>query len=93
MGRLRKPKGEAVNVPNESWIPVAYARHQPEADMIIGMLHNEGLTAYARRPIGVDVPDMGAGGPREVMVRATDALRARELIDPMPSDDTDGSHA
>jgi hypothetical protein len=92
MGRLRGSKAETGTVPDE-WTRVAFARHQPEADMLIGMLHNEGLTAYARRPAGADVPDMGAGGPREIMVRAIDALRAHALIDPMPSDDTDGSHA
>ena len=72
------------------WVRIAFANHQPEADMLVALLENEGVRAFARRPTGADVPDMGAGGRREILVLATDAVRARELVDPRPGDAIEG---
>ncbi len=54
--------------------------------MLVGLLENEGVRAFARRPLAADVPDMGAGGPREILVLAADSIRAHALIDPLPAD-------
>lgn len=64
------------------WVKVAFARHQPEAEMLAGLLAELEIPVLVRRAT-VDVPDMLAGGPRELLVPADRALEARALIDPM----------
>ena len=49
---------------------VAGGRHQAEAEMIQGMLLEEGVPSILRRSPGFDVPDFLAAGPRDVMVPA-----------------------
>ena len=39
-----------------------------EAEMIAGLLEQEEINVLIRRPIGMDVPDFLAGGPRELFV-------------------------
>ena len=63
---------------------VAAARHQAEAEMIQGLLLEEGIPSLARRSGGFDVPDFLAAGPRDILVallgrggRARDARRPR----------------
>lgn len=69
--------------PAVEWVPVAWVRNQPEADMLIDILRQEGIPAFERRHASCDVPDMLAGGPREVMVPAARALEAHAVLDPM----------
>lgn len=64
------------------WVRVAWARHQPEAEMLAEMLRQAGIPVFFRRTGGVDVPDMLAGGPRELMVPAERAEEARTVLDP-----------
>ena len=72
------------------WVKVAFARHQPEAEMLAGLLAELDIPVLVRRTT-MDVPDMLAGGPRELLVPADRALEARALIDPMePIDDGAG---
>ena len=47
---------------------VAGARHQAEAELIQGLLLEEGVPSDAAPHPGFDVPDMLAAGPRDVMV-------------------------
>lgn len=75
--RKRAPRPEPVE-----WVRVAWARHQPEAEFLLGMLRDAGIPAWYRRTGGFDVPDMLAGGPREILVPAAFALEAHALLDP-----------
>jgi hypothetical protein len=84
--RKRAPAPEPVR-----WVKVAFARHQPEAEMLAGMLAELEIPVLVRRAT-IDVPDMLAGGPRELLVPSDRALEARALIDPMePIDPVNGA--
>ena len=61
-------------------VKVARAAHQAEAEMIQGLLLEEGVPSMLRRARGFDVPDMMAAGPRDVMVPASGAGTAREVL-------------
>ena len=61
-------------------VRVAGARHQAEAELIQGLLLEEGVPSLLRRTAGFDVPDMLAAGPRDVMVPASGAPTAREVL-------------
>jgi hypothetical protein len=61
-------------------VRVAGARHQAEAELIQGLLLEEGVPSLLRRTRGFDVPDMMAAGPRDVMVPASGAGTAREVL-------------
>ena len=61
-------------------VRVAGARHQAEAEFIQGLLLEEGVPSMLRRTRGFDVPDMLAAGPRDVMVPASGAGVAREVL-------------
>ena len=59
-------------------VTVAGARNQAEAELIQGLLLEEGVPSMLRRTRGFDVPDMLAAGPRDVLVPASGAGPARE---------------
>jgi hypothetical protein len=61
-------------------VRVAGAHHQAEAELIQGLLLEEGVPSMLRRTRGFDVPDMLAAGPRDVMVPASGAQAAREVL-------------
>jgi zinc-ribbon domain len=61
-------------------VRVAGARHQAEAELVQGLLLEEGIPSMLRRTRGFDVPDMLAAGPRDVMVPASGATAAREVL-------------
>jgi hypothetical protein len=61
-------------------VRVAGARHQAEAELIQGLLLEEGVPSMLRRTRGFDVPDMLAAGPRDVFVPASGAAAAREVL-------------
>ncbi len=76
-GRARKidpryTEGELVRV--------AGGRHQAEAELIQGMLLEEGVPSLLRRAAGFDVPDMLAAGPRDVLVPEAGAEVARDVL-------------
>ena len=76
-GRARKvdpryTEGELVRV--------AGGRNQAEAELIQGMLLEEGIPSMLRRTAGFDVPDFLAAGPRDVLVPMAGAEPARELL-------------
>jgi hypothetical protein len=56
------------------------ARNQAEAEFIQGLLMEEGVPSVLRRSRGFDVPDFLAAGPRDVMVPASGAPTAREVL-------------
>jgi hypothetical protein len=61
-------------------VRAAWARNQAEAELIQGLLLEEGIPSLARRSGGFDVPDFLAAGPRDVMVAAGGLEAARELL-------------
>jgi hypothetical protein len=61
-------------------VAVAWARNQSEAELIEGMLLEEGIPSVLRRSAGFDVPDFMAAGPREVLVARSGLEAARELL-------------
>ncbi|HZG48156.1 MAG TPA: hypothetical protein VEY90_01420 [Thermoleophilaceae bacterium] len=76
-GRARKinplfTEGELVRV--------AGGRNQAEAELIQGMLLEEGVPSMLRRSPGFDVPDFLAAGPRDVLVPQAGLAAARELL-------------
>src|ERR671928_1013706 len=61
-------------------VRVAGARNQAEAELIQGLLLEEGVPSLLQRTRGFDVPDMLAAGPRDIMVPASGAATAREVL-------------
>jgi hypothetical protein len=61
-------------------VRVAGARHQAEAELVQGILLEEGIPSMLRRSRGFDVPDMLAAGPRDVLVPASGVAAAREVL-------------
>ena len=61
-------------------VRVGTARNQAEAEMMEGLLLQEGIPSLVRRTGGADVPDFLAAGPRELLVPASGAGLARELL-------------
>ena len=61
-------------------VRVAGARNQAEAELIQGLLLEEGVPSMLRRSRGFDVPDMLAAGPRDVLVPASGAGPARDVL-------------
>jgi hypothetical protein len=75
--RARKVKPQYGEGP---LVRVAWARHQAEAELIAGLLLEEGIPAVIRRNQGFDVPDFLAAGPRDILVAASGAEAAREVL-------------
>ncbi len=61
-------------------VRVAGGRHQAEAELIQGLLLEEGVPSILRRSAGFDVPDFLAAGPRDVLVPQAGAAVAREVL-------------
>jgi hypothetical protein len=61
-------------------VKVGWARNQAEAELIAGMLLEEGIPSVTRRSGGFDVPDFLAAGPRDILVAASGADAARDLL-------------
>jgi hypothetical protein len=81
----RRRRERAPRPPEPQWVKVAFARHQPEAEMLASLLGQLDIPVLVRRAT-IDVPDMLAGGPRELLVPADRALEARALLDPLESE-------
>jgi hypothetical protein len=61
-------------------VKVGWAPNQPEAELIAGMLLEEGIPSVIRRARGFDVPDFLAAGPRDILVAEGGAAAAREML-------------
>lgn len=66
-------------------VRVAVAMHQPEAEMLAGLLEEFDIPVMIRRTT-FDVPDMLAAGPRELLVPEDRAAEARALLEPEPGE-------
>lgn len=64
----------------EPLVRVGWARNQAEAELMEGLLREHAIPALVRRTGGADVPDYLAAGPRELLVPASLAELARELL-------------
>jgi hypothetical protein len=70
----RLARGETVRV--------AVAQNLAEAELMQNILLEEGIPSILRRSGGFDVPDFLAAGPRDILVPASGAEAARDLLDP-----------
>jgi hypothetical protein len=61
-------------------VRVAGGRNQAEAELIQGLLLEEGVPSVLRRAPGFDVPDFLAAGPRDVLVPQAGVEVAREVL-------------
>ncbi|MDX6583606.1 MAG: hypothetical protein QOI10_2790 [Solirubrobacterales bacterium] len=61
-------------------VKVGFARNLAEAQMIQGILLEEGIPSFERRTRGFDVPDFLAGGPRDILVPGAAGEAARALL-------------
>ncbi|HYY21026.1 MAG TPA: hypothetical protein VE780_04040 [Thermoleophilaceae bacterium] len=61
-------------------VRVAGGRNQAEAELIQGLLLEEGVPSVLRRAPGFDVPDFLAAGPRDVLVPQAAAEVARDVL-------------
>jgi hypothetical protein len=61
-------------------VRAAWVRNQAEAELVQGLLLEEGIPSLARRSRGFDVPDFLAAGPRDIMVPAAGLDAALELL-------------
>jgi hypothetical protein len=61
-------------------VRAVWARNQSEAELIEGMLLEEGIPSVLRRPPGFDVPDFMAAGPRELLVAQSALEATREVL-------------
>src|SRR5450631_310601 len=61
-------------------VRAAWARNQAEAELIEGMLLEQGIPSLLRRPAGFDVPDFMAAGPRELLVARSGLEAARDVL-------------
>jgi len=80
-------------------VRVAGGRNQAEAELIQGILLDQGIPSILRRTRGFDVPDFLAAGPRDILVpqaAAQDALALlsdAELGPQLPDPDADSGQA
>jgi hypothetical protein len=61
-------------------VKAAFASNQAEAELIQGILLEEGIPSVERRARGFDVPDFLAAGPRDILVPESAYEPARELL-------------
>jgi len=61
-------------------VKVGWARNQSEAELMQGLLLEEGIPSFLKRSRGFDVPDFLAAGPRDLLVPEAGAEAARELL-------------
>lgn len=76
----RYAKGELIRV--------TVARNLSEAELIKGVLLEQGIPSLIRRTAGFDVPDFLAAGPRDVLVPEAGLEEARSLLS-----EVDAEHA
>lgn len=75
--RARKVRPQYAEGP---LVKVVGARNQAEAELLQGMLLEEGVPSLMRRSGGFDVPDFLASGPRDILVPSSGATAAREIL-------------
>jgi len=61
-------------------VKIARASNQPEAELLQGLLLEEGIPSMARRSRGFDVAESLAAGPRDILVPESGAQAAQEAL-------------
>jgi hypothetical protein len=61
-------------------VRVAGGRNLAEAELIQGLLLEEGVPSMLKRSAGFDVPDFLAAGPRDVLVPRSGLATARDVL-------------
>ncbi len=61
-------------------VKVAWARNLSEAELMQGILLDQGIPSVQRRSRGFDVPDFLAAGPRDILVAEAAGPDAREIL-------------
>ena len=61
-------------------VKVAFARTQPEAEMLQGLLAEADIPSLLKRSAGFDNPDFMPSGPRDVFVSQAHAKRAKQVL-------------
>jgi hypothetical protein len=88
--------GSGRSTTDNDLVKVAYANDEPEAELLQGLLRTAGVDSVLRRAPGFDVPEFLSGGPREVLVAASDVPVARDVLrevdsgEPEPSEPSGG---
>jgi len=70
-------------------VKVAYAQNQPEAELLQGLLLEEGIPSMTRRAAGFDVPDFLAAGPRDILVPESGVEAAQQALNAPAPGSTD----
>lgn len=71
-------------------VKVAFARTEPEAEMLQGLLAEADIPSLLKRSAGFDNPEFLPNGPRDVYVSQAHAKRARQVLaDVMVEDESD----
>jgi len=61
-------------------VKVAFARTEPEAEMLQGLLAEVDIPSLLKRSAGFDNPEFLPNGPRDVFVSQAHAKRARQVL-------------
>ena len=61
-------------------VKAGWARNQAEAELMQGLLLEEGIPSFLKRSRGFDVPDFLAAGPRDILVPEAGLEEARRLL-------------
>ena len=77
--RVRKVKPQYAE---GELVRVGRAQNQAEAELLQGLLLEEGIPSMTKRSGGFDVPDFLAAGPRDILVPRSGAEAARDLLTP-----------
>ncbi len=78
--RQRKARKIKPQYAEGQLVKVASAQNQPEAELIEGLLLEEGIPCMLRRSSGFDVAEFLAAGTRDVLVPESGAQAAREAL-------------
>ena len=68
-------------------VPVAFAANQTEADLIQGILREEGIPSLTQKPEGSFLTDLFAMGPRHIVVPASAEEKAKKILADLESDE------
>jgi hypothetical protein len=61
-------------------VKVGFARNQPEAEMLQGLLLGAGIPSVLKRSGGFDNPDFLSAGPHDIYVNPEQAREARRVL-------------
>jgi hypothetical protein len=61
-------------------VKIAFARNQAEAEMMQGLLLEEGIPSVLKRSRGFDAPEFLTAGPHDVFVNSDSAKKARQVL-------------